>query len=514
MDMGMKKIWFVMGIGGLVAGCAPQAPANVVSGLGNSGGASYDSNGYKSYTDYAPAVTLESRAPTTEETNGAVAETATTEPLVSRDEQARASATASKAERLALIEPAAGPNEQPVIASRRVEVSTVKVEPVQVEPTVVTHQVKATDTGYKLARQYDTSVSRILQDNNLKAVTDIREGMELQIAQNSNPRTSAWDDMKRALSEPVAKTQVVQGTPTIDQNRLDTVEPAAGRIEPAAAKPTDVTYVRHTVQPKETIYRISLQYNTSVLDIMAANDFVEPQDLKSDTVIKVPLRGSVSNQIAVKGANVAPAAGEVVPVVIETNNQPVQVAMLTKVPLVGSAEAKTEALETKSVQQQALTDAALPTQKKADLETDILKLAEAKRGQVDSDAARTKGLAWPVKGQVIRKFGDDGSGVARTGINIAVPKGTPVLASEGGQVLYADEGLKIYGKMVLVRHDNGMVSAYAHNSYLLVKKNERVKKGQVIALSGNSGNVESPQLHFELRQHASAVDPIAMLPRL
>jgi murein DD-endopeptidase MepM/ murein hydrolase activator NlpD len=140
--------------------------------------------------------------------------------------------------------------------------------------------------------------------------------------------------------------------------------------------------------------------------------------------------------------------------------------------------------------------------------------AEEKRGYVDVVAAHAKGLVWPVKGEVIRKFGDDGSGVARTGINIAVPKGTPVLASEGGTVLYADDGLKIYGKMVLIRHDNGMVSAYAHNGYLLVKKNERVKKGQVLALSGATGNVESPQLHFELRQHASAIDPIAMLPRM
>ena len=85
---------------------------------------------------------------------------------------------------------------------------------------------------------------------------------------------------------------------------------------------------------------------------------------------------------------------------------------------------------------------------------------------------------------------------------------------DGGQVLYADEGLKSFGKLVLVRHKNGMVSAYAHNGHLLVRKGERVKKGQIIATSGASGNVDTPQLHFELRQHASAVDPLRVLPRL
>ena len=502
----VKKIWFVMGVSGLVAGCTPQAPASVVSGLG--GQNNYSSAGYSSYTTPAQADTPEPQT---------VAASAADAPLVSRAEQMRAASI--QEDTLATISPAAGPEQGSLLVSRAptaqetgqaVSAPATEGKPhAQVEH--VTHRVTATDTGYKLARKYNTSVDRILKDNDLKAVSDIREGQELTIAKNSNPTTSAWDDMKKALSEPVKQpVQVAQA----DDARLAAIEPAAGRLTaPATPAPASVEYVRHTVQPKETIYRISLQYNTSVLDIMAANDFAEPQDLKADSVIKVPVRGSISSQIAAKSVDVAPAAGNAVPVVIEKADQPVQVAMLSKAPL-GAAEAGTEELETKAVQQQALNDAALPTKKVAEPSVDIAKLAEAKRGQVDSEAARAKGLVWPVKGQVIRKFGDDGSGVARTGINIAVPAGTPVLASEGGQVLYADDGLKIYGKMVLVRHDNGMVSAYAHNGYLLVKKNERVKKGQVIALSGNSGNVESPQLHFELRQHASAVDPIAMLPRL
>ena len=444
-------------------------------------------------------------------------------------------------------------------------------EPLEDGPQIVEHPVIATDTGFKLARTYHTSVERILKDNGLASVADIREGQVLRIASNSKPQVSAWDDMKRVLTaqrpqpiqaqaEQVAQAPVASSAGTTTQvaiadipprllleskgnssgdiqsrtdnkiepkvlaraaapavdNKLAEIEPAAG--ERPAKTNEGVGYENYTVQAKDTIYRISLKYNVSVLDIMAANDFEQPQDLKANAVIRVPVKKSIIQQLAAKvdtpEANVALAAGEdKAQVIVEQAGQPVQVAMLSKAPA-GAKEAQAEDLETKAVKQQAQKDAALPVLKDKPVSKDDAKHAEEMRGQIDKSAANARGLVWPVKGQILKKFGDDGSGIARTGINIAVPKNTPVLASEAGMVLYADDGLKIYGKMVLVRHDNGMVSAYAHNGYLLVKKNERVKKGQVIALSGATGNVEIPQLHFELRQHASAIDPIAMLPRL
>jgi murein DD-endopeptidase MepM/ murein hydrolase activator NlpD len=108
---------------------------------------------------------------------------------------------------------------------------------------------------------------------------------------------------------------------------------------------------------------------------------------------------------------------------------------------------------------------------------------------------------------VITQFNAEGS----EGINIAVPAGTPVKAAEDGVVAYAGEELKGYGKLILIRHTNGLISAYAHNSSLLVAKGEKVRRGQNISLSGQTGSVTSPQLHFEVRQGAVPVDPI---PRL
>ena len=97
------------------------------------------------------------------------------------------------------------------------------------------------------------------------------------------------------------------------------------------------------------------------------------------------------------------------------------------------------------------------------------------------------------------------------GINIAVPEGTAVKAAEDGVVAYAGSELKGYGNLVLVRHPNGFVSAYANNGSLDVKRGDTVKRGQTIAKSGQSGNVSSPQLHFELRKGAQPVDPATYL---
>ncbi|MGJ0395920.1 MAG: peptidoglycan DD-metalloendopeptidase family protein [Methylocystis sp.] len=117
---------------------------------------------------------------------------------------------------------------------------------------------------------------------------------------------------------------------------------------------------------------------------------------------------------------------------------------------------------------------------------------------------------WPARGRIIQGFSSGGN----DGINIAVPEGTQVKAVEGGVVAYAGNELKGYGNLVLIRHPNGFVSAYAHNGEIDVKRGDQVKRGQTIAKSGQSGNVGSPQLHFELRKGSTPVDPTRYLAGL
>jgi murein DD-endopeptidase MepM/ murein hydrolase activator NlpD len=115
---------------------------------------------------------------------------------------------------------------------------------------------------------------------------------------------------------------------------------------------------------------------------------------------------------------------------------------------------------------------------------------------------------WPVKGRIIGKYGDNLDGARNDGINVAVPLGTDVKAAENGVVAYAGDELKGYGRLVLIRHADNWVSAYAHNEEIVVKRGDTVSRGQVIAKAGKTGAVDQPQLHFELRKGSQPVDPL------
>lgn len=119
-----------------------------------------------------------------------------------------------------------------------------------------------------------------------------------------------------------------------------------------------------------------------------------------------------------------------------------------------------------------------------------------------------QGFGWPVQGRLLSKFGPTGEGERNDGINIAVPRGTPVKAADNGVVVYAGNELKGFGNLLLVKHDGGWVTAYAHNDTLIAKRGQQVRRGEVIAKAGQSGNVQSPQVHFEVRKGSRAVDPM------
>jgi murein DD-endopeptidase MepM/ murein hydrolase activator NlpD len=129
-----------------------------------------------------------------------------------------------------------------------------------------------------------------------------------------------------------------------------------------------------------------------------------------------------------------------------------------------------------------------------------------------TDSGGAPSFRWPARGRVISGAGAMTNGQQNDGINLALPEGTPVHAAEDGVVAYAGSELKGYGNLVLVRHSNGFVTAYAHASEIMVKRGDQVRRGQVIAKSGQTGNVSSPQLHFEIRKGSTPVDPTQYLP--
>ncbi|MCF6214779.1 MAG: peptidoglycan DD-metalloendopeptidase family protein [Emcibacter sp.] len=122
-----------------------------------------------------------------------------------------------------------------------------------------------------------------------------------------------------------------------------------------------------------------------------------------------------------------------------------------------------------------------------------------------------QGFMWPVKGRILSSFGPKATGYHNDGINIAATSGSYVRSAQNGVVVYTGNKIKGFGKLILIRHSEGWITAYAHNSAILVTKGQTVKRGQSIARVGQSGGVNRPQLHFEMRRATRAVNPVRYL---
>jgi murein DD-endopeptidase MepM/ murein hydrolase activator NlpD len=155
-----------------------------------------------------------------------------------------------------------------------------------------------------------------------------------------------------------------------------------------------------------------------------------------------------------------------------------------------------------------------PTTKIASIEPQHTARAVTPTPDVSEETKSASGapsFRWPVRGRIIAGYGPKPNGQQNDGINLSVPEGTPVKAAEDGVVAYAGNELKGYGNLVLIRHPNGFVTAYAHASELMVKRGDNVKRGQTIAKAGQTGTVTAPQVHFEIRKGSTPVDPTQYL---
>ncbi len=248
-----------------------------------------------------------------------------------------------------------------------------------------------------------------------------------------------------------------------------------------AAKPVVAAADVHVVNRGDTLISIARHNHISVAELAKANSLSPTAPLKIGTRITVPGKTA---------AAVAPAAGAV-------PAAPAVAAVEPKSAPAPAAGTKTAQIDTSH---KALMVNPNPS---GAVESEPVKAAET------TSALPT--FRWPVRGRVITTYGAKTNGKQNDGINVAVPEGTPVKAAEDGVVAYSGNELKGYGNLVLIRHSNGYVTAYAHASELLVKRGDTIKRGQVIAKSGQSGEVGSPQLHFEIRKGSSPVDPLQFL---
>jgi murein DD-endopeptidase MepM/ murein hydrolase activator NlpD len=253
--------------------------------------------------------------------------------------------------------------------------------------------------------------------------------------------------------------------------------PTTAAVAPAS-KPTTATPSVHVVNRGDTMLSIARRNHVSIAELAKANNLDRSAKLKLGMKLTVPgAKTAAVTPAAQPGAGAQPATASASPAT--------KLAAVTPKP-----QEKTQRVQ------------ATTTPAKLSVETPV-KATEATR------ALPT--FRWPVRGKVITSYGAKTNGMANEGINLSVPEGTPVRAAEDGVVGYSGNDVKSYGNLVLVRHSNGYVTAYAHASEVLVKRGDAIKRGQIIAKSGQSGEVGSPQLHFEIRKGSSPVDPLQFL---
>jgi murein DD-endopeptidase MepM/ murein hydrolase activator NlpD len=137
--------------------------------------------------------------------------------------------------------------------------------------------------------------------------------------------------------------------------------------------------------------------------------------------------------------------------------------------------------------------------------------AAPRNTDVDAPSPNGTSFRWPVQGRIIENFGPRPGGERNDGINLAVAAGTEIHAAEAGVVIYAGNEIPGYGNLILVRHADNWVTAYAHASSIMVQRDQTVRRGETIGLVGQTGSVSSPQLHFELRRGSTPVNPMDYL---
>ena len=306
------------------------------------------------------------------------------------------------------------------------------------------------ETLETISRRHGVPVSAIMQANNIANPTAVHPGQHLVIPRVKNG--VAYAQPPRAAT-PAA------------------VMPPAGPVGAprTALAPTSGV---HVVAPGETLHSIARLYSKPVMVLAKANNF------PPDTMVRVGQRLVIPNVQPAQQASLTPPRTQAPAAVPST-------------PAYAPSYASAESPHSARV--------ASPEPAPATEQTSTVKTAEPAGG--------LPSFRWPARGRVIAGFGPSPNGLQNDGINVAVPEGTPIKAAEDGVVAYAGNELKGYGNLVLVRHSNGFVTAYAHASEILVKRGEAVKRGQVIAKSGQTGNVTSPQLHFEIRKGSTPVDP-------
>ncbi|MEQ8657740.1 MAG: peptidoglycan DD-metalloendopeptidase family protein [Hyphomicrobiales bacterium] len=343
-------------------------------------------------------------------------------------------------------------------------------------------QVQQGETLFSMSRRYGIPVDVLQRVNNISDPSSVRVGQQIIIPvysttsagmsvasagvdttfTGSTPTTSATRRVPSPTPRPASLRSVATAQPSFPTSPQTTTQTA--QVMPTAGT--------HVVAAGETLYSVARRYNMSAQQLIAANSISDP------------------NAIRVGQRLVVSSSGQALPPVAQLpapTQTPAQVVASRSYTPPRPAETQAAVQQTAAIQQVAARN--------------------------DDIAEQTPlQFRWPIRGRVLAGFGVQENGVRNDGVNIAVPEGASIRAAEEGEVVYAGNELRGFGNLVLVQHRGGYVTAYAHNSRLDVQRGDRVSRGDVIARAGSTGDVDTPQLHFEIRRGTTPVDPGPYLP--
>ncbi|MGQ0671372.1 MAG: peptidoglycan DD-metalloendopeptidase family protein [Hyphomicrobium sp.] len=328
-------------------------------------------------------------------------------------------------------------------------------------------EVRSGDTLYGLSRRHRVSINDLTSLNDLKG-TNLKPGQKLYLPAGKSGRVAVSDAPAQAA-------------------------PAESARIPVDA-PSDWTG-SYVVKAGDSLYAIARQHKVKMDDLQRFNAIQDVRRVKPGVVLRMP--AGVGTQFATNGgavpADSVPLGAVDAPVAPARNGQAPALPTILNSSRPPADGRQVIAVNTPN----SSTDPAAPAGKSG-----------------SGSPAEAGKLRWPAQGKIIAGFGQRPDGTHNDGVNLAVPMGTEIHAAESGVVAYAGSELKGYGNLILLRHDNGWVTAYAHSEELLVKRGDKVRRGQVIAKAGKTGQVDQPQLHFELRQGQRPVDPTPYMDKL
>lgn len=307
------------------------------------------------------------------------------------------------------------------------------------------------DTLYSIAKKYNASVDDLATMNNLSAPYALRIGQTLTVPGRDGAGETSGN-VATQQKVPVLSTPAHVNTTT--RVELDTI----------------------TVAPGDTLYSLSRKYSVPVNDLAVMNNLAAPFSLGVGQKLKVPDLKSAPVRASVASGDIQKSTQSTAVVPTKTSVKPVQTTA---------------------------TAAPAPQKISSDPTKKLPKIG----------ARSSSKFSWPVRGNILSHFGAKSGGLFNDGINIGAARGTTVAAAENGVVAYAGNEVKGMGNLIIIQHSDGWMTVYAHMDSMSVRRGARVSVGQKIGTVGETGKVDRPQLHFEIRKGTKAYNPSSYLKK-